>query len=329
MALRGQPHKFYRIFLLAFNVLFMVIAGSVASAGLFAFSERRHSPPGGTYFSTLLMRLSVNLELTAMMGGSAVFIVAILGFLGTLRENMPTLRFYALAMTGVAFCAFLGTAAVTLTPFLANNVFHKYMQPDLVKYYRQSADWDDLVDHMQNNFECCGIGPLAYQDWDRNGRYRCVPSNPSQERCSVPESCCRVKSSGCGRNALSRSWDDVKKQIYGDSCLDSVLSSVRRNVVVVGGVALLASIGLLLVVATTRDYMNGLRLAADRQERAADSKPSRQSSLAAAADEAKDYAPARGTSSAVYHQAAPQYSYHAMPSQVLAAPPYPYCYQTQ
>lgn len=41
MALRGQPHRLYRAFLLAFNVLLMVIAGSVASVGLFAFSERR------------------------------------------------------------------------------------------------------------------------------------------------------------------------------------------------------------------------------------------------------------------------------------------------
>ncbi|KAL1437794.1 hypothetical protein MTO96_048641 [Rhipicephalus appendiculatus] len=64
---------------------------------------------------------------------------------------------------------------------------------------------------------------------------------------------------GCGRNVLSKSWEEAKQLIYGDSCLDSVLSSVRRNVVVVGGVALLLSIGLLLAVATTRDYMNALR----------------------------------------------------------------------
>ncbi|XP_075527422.1 tetraspanin-33-like [Dermacentor variabilis] len=259
MALRGQPHRLYRAFLLAFNVLLMVIAGSVASVGLFAFSERRR--PGATYFSTLVMRLSVNLELAAVVGGGAVFSAAVLGFLGALRENLAALRLYALAMTGVAFVAFVGTAAITLTPFLANNVFHRYLQPDLVRYYRHSADWDDLVDHMQHSFQCCGIGPLAYQDWDRNGRYRCAPGNPSHERCSVPESCCRVRSAGCGRNVLSKSWDEAKKQIYGDSCLDSVLSSVRRNVVVIGGVALLASIGLLLVVATTRDFMKGIRAA--------------------------------------------------------------------
>ncbi|KAL3244986.1 hypothetical protein MRX96_018386 [Rhipicephalus microplus] len=64
---------------------------------------------------------------------------------------------------------------------------------------------------------------------------------------------------GCGRNVLSKSWDEAKQLIYGDSCLDSVLSSVRRNVVVGGGVALLLSVGLLLAVATTRDYSNALR----------------------------------------------------------------------
>lgn len=263
MARRREPQKVYRAFLLAFNVLLMVMAGSIASVGLFAFSERRR--PGATYFSTLLMRLSVNLELAALVGGSAVFVVAVLGFLGALRENVVALRLYAFAMAGVAFVAFVGTAAITLTPFLANSIFHRYMQPDLVKYYRHSADWDDLVDHMQNSFQCCGIGPRAYQDWDRNGRYRCAPDNPSHERCSVPESCCRVKSAGCGRNVLSKSWDEAKQQIYSDSCLDSVLTSVRRNVVVIGGVALLASIGMLLVVATTRDLINGMQPAKNRE----------------------------------------------------------------
>ncbi|KAL1437796.1 hypothetical protein MTO96_048643 [Rhipicephalus appendiculatus] len=193
MAQGGE--RFYRAFLLAFNVLLMVIAGSVASVGLFAFSERRR-PAEATYFSTLLMRLSVNVELAAFMGGGAVFSVAVLGFLGALRENAAALRLYAFGMTGVALVAFVGTAAITLTPFLANSVFHRYMQPDLVKYYRHSVDWDDMVDHMQNSFQCCGIGPLAYQDWDRNSRYRCAASNPSHERCSVPESCCRVKGAG-------------------------------------------------------------------------------------------------------------------------------------
>ncbi|XP_075730969.1 tetraspanin-33 isoform X5 [Rhipicephalus microplus] len=262
MAERSEPqHRFHRAFLLALNVLLMVSAGSVASVGLFAFSERKRPAVSreATYFSTLLARLIANVELAACMGGSAMFLVAVLGFLGALRENTAALRLYALGMTGVTMVAFLGTATITFTPFLADNVFHRYMKPDLVKYYRHSIDWDDMVDHMQNSFQCCGIGPLAYQDWDRNSHYKCAPSNPSHERCSVPESCCRVTSAGCGRNVLSKSWDEAKQLIYGDSCLDSVLSSVRRNVVVGGGVALLLSVGLLLAVATTRDYSNALR----------------------------------------------------------------------
>ncbi|XP_037502577.1 tetraspanin-5 [Rhipicephalus sanguineus] len=129
------------------------------------------------------------------------------------------------------------------------------MQPDLVKYYRHSVDWDDMVDHMQNSFQCCGIGPLAYQDWDRNSRYRCTPSNPSHERCSVPSRAAESRAPERAVQELGRSEAaDTRRQLPGQRP-----QLGAPHVVVVGGVALLASIGLLLAVATTREYMNGLR----------------------------------------------------------------------
>lgn len=283
-----QPQRFYRAFLLSFNLLLMVIAGSVASAGIFAFSERSRIPyKQVTYFNTILMRLSVNLEMAAMMSGGAVFVVAVLGFLGTLRENLMALRLYMLCITAVTFVAFVGTALVTFTPFMANNVFHRYLKPDLVRYYRQSADWDDLLDHMQSSFKCCGVGPDSYKDWDRNSVYKCIDTNPSSERCSVPDSCCKVKSKGCGKDVLRRSLHDVKDHIHKHSCLDAVLDSVRSNVVAIAGVGMLCSIGFLLVMASTREFINRLRGTAYRhleESRVASQKlVSRAPSLAAAA----------------------------------------------
>ncbi|KAH6941859.1 hypothetical protein HPB50_023665 [Hyalomma asiaticum] len=51
MARRREPQKVYRAFLLAFNVLLMVMAGSIASVGLFAFSERRRPGPRASYMA--------------------------------------------------------------------------------------------------------------------------------------------------------------------------------------------------------------------------------------------------------------------------------------
>lgn len=337
-----QPQRFHRAFLLSFNIVFMVIAGSVATAGIFAFSERSHAPyKQTTYFNTILMRLSVNLELAAMTSGGAVFVVAILGFLGTLRENILALRIYLLCISAVTFTAFVATALITFTPFMANNVFHKYMKPDLVRYYRQSADWDDLLDHMQSSFKCCGVGPNSYKDWDRNSVYKCLDTNPSSERCSVPDSCCKVQSKGCGKDVLRHSWYDIKNRIHGGNCLDSVLASVRSNVVGIAGIGMLCSIGLLLVMASTREFTNGLRGTAyrhlDESRLASQRLVSRAPSLAAAAsplatrtggsalllkaDELAAQQDAHYAASRVYSQpgvaaygpvAAPQYSYHAM-----------------
>ncbi|KAL3244982.1 hypothetical protein MRX96_018382 [Rhipicephalus microplus] len=92
-----------------------------------------------TYFSTLLVRLIVNVELAACMGGSAMFLVAVLGFLGALRENTATLRLYALGMTGVTMVAFLGTATITFTPFLADNVFHRSAYHSAGNYFKRAG----------------------------------------------------------------------------------------------------------------------------------------------------------------------------------------------
>ncbi|XP_077548695.1 tetraspanin-33-like isoform X1 [Haemaphysalis longicornis] len=283
-----QPQRFYRAFLLSFNLCLMVIAGSVASAGMFSFSERSRMPSKQmTYFNTLLMRLSVNLELAVMMSGGAVFLVAVLGFLGTLRDSLMALRLYMACMFDVTFLAFVGTALITFTPFMANNVFHRYLKPDLVRYYRQSSDWDDLLDHMQSSFKCCGVSSDSYKDWNRNSVYKCANSNPSAERCSVPDSCCTVQSKGCGKDVLRHNWNDVKNRIHKRNCLDTVLASVRSNVVTIAGMGMLCSVGFLLVMASAREYINGLRGTAyrhlDESRLASQKLVSRAPSLAAAA----------------------------------------------
>lgn len=67
----------------------------------------------------------------------------------------------------------------------------------------------------------------------------------------------------CARGALSLTRQEAHKRLHDTSCLDSVLLSIRENVVVVGGVGLLAFILILMVAVTARDFRRdliGLRL---------------------------------------------------------------------
>ncbi|CAN8004690.1 unnamed protein product, partial [Ixodes hexagonus] len=210
------------------------------------------------YLNSLFVRVTVNLELSAMLAGSLLFLVSVLGYLGAQKRHVRLLGAYSATMSFLAALMFVVTATLAVSPFVAKNFFHKYMRPELVMHYGQSADWDDLLDSLQKGFECCGIGPGAHHDWDKNHHFQCLPSNPSPERCSVPSSCCINSAEHCGKNALTLSRKEAREHIYDRNCLDSVLTSVRQNVVVFGGVSLLASIMTLIVAVTARDFKKSL-----------------------------------------------------------------------
>ncbi|KAM9581802.1 tetraspanin-33 isoform 2-T2 [Guaruba guarouba] len=57
-----------------------------------------------------------------------------------------------------------------------------------IMHYRDDLDLQNLIDFGQKEFSCCG--GVSYKDWSQNMYFNCTMDNPSQERCSVPFSCC-------------------------------------------------------------------------------------------------------------------------------------------
>ncbi|KFO76331.1 Tetraspanin-10, partial [Cuculus canorus] len=52
--------------------------------------------------------------------------------------------------------------------------------------YQDEPDLRFLVDEVQRNLRCCGLG--SYRDWESNAYFNC--SAPGVQACSVPASCC-------------------------------------------------------------------------------------------------------------------------------------------
>lgn len=82
--------------------------------------------PQESYYNNLFMRVSLNMELTAMMVGSVLFLMSVLGYLGALRENLVALKVYSVGMYFLASLLFLATALIAVSPFVAKNFFHRY-----------------------------------------------------------------------------------------------------------------------------------------------------------------------------------------------------------
>ena len=75
-----------------------------------------------------------------------------------------------------------------LTEFLENE-----LSDQLIQSYRDDLDFQNIIDLVQQDFECCGISSEGYKDWSKNEYFNCTANkedNPSVERCGVPYSCC-------------------------------------------------------------------------------------------------------------------------------------------
>ena len=78
-------------------------------------------------------------------------------------------------------------------PYKVNVFLENTLSKELIENYRDDLDFQNLIDLVQKDFECCGIGSDGYREWSQNAYFNCtklVSDNPSVERCGVPFSCC-------------------------------------------------------------------------------------------------------------------------------------------
>ncbi|XP_075723056.1 tetraspanin-33-like isoform X5 [Rhipicephalus microplus] len=131
-----------------------------------------------------------------------VFIVASIGFIGALRENIELLDLYT-TLQG----SFITTEAVFIVmlfflPIIGREFVISHITTEFIVHYRDKLDYQRVrafrkrkkneIDYVQSSLHCCGMTDNSYRDWNANPYFNCSPTNPSAERCSVPPSCCRI-----------------------------------------------------------------------------------------------------------------------------------------
>ncbi|KAL3208897.1 hypothetical protein MRX96_052431 [Rhipicephalus microplus] len=131
------------------------------------------------------------------------------------------------------------------------SVIKTTMSEKLVVHYRDSQDIHDLVDAIQRYLKCCGITSRNFRDWNDNIYFHYDACNPSQERCSVPPSCCRPESTFtgifCGCSVLNLSNHEAWFRVHTGSCPDATNRYVKEHGMIIGGVCLVAVIVLAFI----------------------------------------------------------------------------------
>ena len=98
---------------------------------------------------------------------------------------MCLLRFYSLCL----LIFFLAEMTLLALSFIYPNKLTEFLETELseklIQSYRDDLDFQNLIDLVQQDFECCGISSEGYRDWSKNEYFNCTErkeDNPSVER---------------------------------------------------------------------------------------------------------------------------------------------------
>jgi len=164
--------------------------------------------------------------------GVMMLLIAFFGCCGAYKESYCMITCFAVMLTFI----FILELAATLSAYILRNNIEEYLSESFnktVENYDPSAGASPY-DFIQEKFQCCGNeGPSDYKKspsfvhealniiHDKNITAKDVP---------VPDSCCVNKIENCGlKNETA---------IFNEGCLGKIETSVKEEILVVGGVGL-------------------------------------------------------------------------------------------
>ncbi|KAF3832520.1 hypothetical protein F7725_026185 [Dissostichus mawsoni] len=129
-----------------------LIGGFILAIGIYAEVERqRFKTLDGVFLAPSIILILL---------GIIMFIVSLIGVLGSLRDNITLLK-------------------VTV------GLLNKNIRKGIVNYY-DDLDFKNIMDFVQKRFKCCG--GQEYSDWSVNMYHNCTAPGPLA--CGVPYTCC-------------------------------------------------------------------------------------------------------------------------------------------
>ena len=139
-------------------------------------------------------------------------------------------RFYSLCL----LIFFLAEMTIIALGFIYPNKLTEFLENELsdqlIQSYRDDLDFQNIIDLVQQDFECCGISSEGYLDWSKNEYFNCTENkedNPSVERCGVPYSCCHRNDGTlvnlmCGFNVQGKAKTEAFEFINTRGCIPTI-----------------------------------------------------------------------------------------------------------
>lgn len=230
-----------------FFINFFLFLGAGAVAGFMIWGLVISEDLPITSFFEFFTCLQCVLELM----GSTFFVLSFFGWLGALRDNLLCLKLFRLLM-GIVILLELALIIIIFllvyVPDVRSDLRPDQITGEAMKNYREKEGATELVDSVQERFQCCGGSDNneGYKEWTVNLYFNC--SNPDVkfgDFCSVPYSCCKVepgeyKNLLCGKGMAHPDMDPAEREktIYTKGCFLAFVDYLKGNILWIGGVSI-------------------------------------------------------------------------------------------
>ncbi|XP_035763715.1 CD63 antigen-like [Neolamprologus brichardi] len=197
-----------------FNTLFLLSGVALITIGVLQYSTYSDI---GTFTGSNLSKIAIVL----IAVGVIIAFVSLLGHIGAFFNSSSMVACFICiliviilleVLTGAAFYIFRSRAALLQ---MANGVNAKAQE--VINDY--SPERRHAIDKIQEKFKCCGAD--SYADWSQSAGW--------EKHDAVPDSCCVVKSEGCGQD---------KEKAHKKGCLWAISFFLLKNLVWVGAVCI-------------------------------------------------------------------------------------------
>lgn len=211
-----------RTLLLAVNAVFIISGGILFILGILLRGQFPNlddiTPEMRSFSPYILMTL-----------GLVIFFIGLFAFWCTIRGHIAMLYVYSCIVLLIFITEILLAVTVLMRKQTYENTFKSSVRRIMQQYPRQPMN--TYVDRLQTTLTCCGID--TYADW-----FQTTYGSTFHQ---VPASCCKLSlNQTCDRINLKE--DVVPADINSKGCYTTVLSSIKSNYPIFGGIIIVIAL---------------------------------------------------------------------------------------
>ncbi|XP_071317911.1 CD63 antigen-like [Trachinotus anak] len=197
-----------------FNMLFLASGVALITIGVLQYSTYLQI---GTFAGSSLSKIAIVL----IAVGVTIALVSLLGHVGAFIDSFSMVASFICILTVIIILEVLTGAAFYIfrsrTALLEMNSGINSKARAVISDY--SLENRHAIDRLQEKFSCCGAD--AHTDWSTSVGW--------ENHQAVPDSCCVVKSEGCGQD---------KDQVHKKGCIWAIKLFLLKNLLWVGAVCI-------------------------------------------------------------------------------------------